>query len=175
MRANARSRLKWRYGDNGSQTATWENRVFAVWLDMNDAEGKRWHLTTWEADREALTKAMIFKSESLASVYQHTERLVGDLAQFMGVEEAAREDDRHALNLEMHIFEGDPPEFRTSAEVIESIREASVALRHAAAWLYGAPVSKERLPIVEAVAGGLSATAEDIDKRLADIEWSLNE
>jgi hypothetical protein len=175
MHANARQGLKWKYNDNGSQIATWEKYVFAVWLDMKDAEGKRWHLTAWETDREALTKGMIFKSDTLASVYQHAERLAGELAQFKDIVQVQEKDDRHALDLEMHIFEGAPPEFRTSSEVVESIREASIALRHAAVWLYGAPLSKDRLPIVEALARSLSATADDTDKRLIEIEWSLRE
>lgn len=175
MRANARQGLKWKYNGNGSQTATWENYVFEVCLDMKDAEGKRWHLKTWETDRETLTKGTIFKSDSLSSVYQHAERLAGELAQFRDIVQVQEKDDKHALDLEMHIFDGAPPEFRTGAEVVESIREASIALRHAAVWLYSAPLGKEKLPIVEALARSLSATADDTDKRLVEIEWSLTQ
>jgi hypothetical protein len=175
MRANARHSLRWQYNGKGSQTATWENHVFAVWLDIKDAEGKRWHLTTWKTDQEALTKFMIFKSDTLSQVYQHAERLVSELKQFMDIVQVQDKTDRHALDLEMHIFEGAPPEFRTKDEVIESIREAATALRHAAVWLYSVPLSKDRLPIVETLARDLNATADDTDKRLSDIEWSLRE
>jgi hypothetical protein len=176
MRANARRSLNWKYAGNGSQTATWENYAFAVTLDMRDINGQRWHLNSWETGREHLTKGMIFKSDSLSQVYQHAEKLVGELRQFLDIVQVPdRAADKHALDLEMHIFEGAPPEFRTSAEVIESIREASVALRHAAVWLYSAPLSKDKLPIVETLARGLIATADDTDSRLSDIEWSLKE
>jgi CheY-like chemotaxis protein len=172
MRANARQGLAWKYNGHGSQTATWENYVFAVWLDMKDAEGKRWHLTTWEVGRENLTKGLIFKSDTLVSVYQHAERLAGELAQFKDIVQE-EEPDRHSLDLKMDIFEDGSAQFRTGAEVVRSIRQASIALRHAALWLCTAPVSKDKLPIVTALARGLNATADDTDSRLVDIEWSL--
>ena len=40
MRANARSKLKWKYDGKGSQTATWENYVFQVCLEMKDSNGQ---------------------------------------------------------------------------------------------------------------------------------------
>lgn len=175
MRANARSSLMWKYDGNGQQTATWENYVFAVTLDMRDINGDRWHLTTWEADREQLTKATIFKSAALSRVYQHVERLVGELAQFRDIAQVLEKPDKHGLDLEMRIFEGDIPKQRTSTDVIESIRQGSDALRQAAVWLYGVPLSKDKLVIVEALARALEATANDTDNRLADIEWSLKE
>ena len=175
MRANARQSLTWKYNGSGQQFAAWENYVFSVTLAMKDAEGKRWHLTTWEVDRESLTKGVIFKSDTLSDVYRHAERLAGELAQFRDIVQFQEKDDKHRLDLEMHIFEGAPPEFRTSSEVIQSIRQASGLLRQAAVWLYGVPLSKEKLVIVDALARGLKATADDTDNRLVDIEWSLTE
>ena len=163
MRANARQGLKWKYNGFGTQTATWEDYVFAVTLAMKDAEGKRWHLTTWEVDREQLTKGVIFKSDTLSDVYRHAEKLAGELAQFRDIVQVQEKDDGHGLDLEMHVFEGSSPEFRTSSEVIQSIRQASDALRQAAVWLYGVPLSKEKLVIVDALARGLKATADDTD------------
>lgn len=175
MRANARQSLTWKYNGNGSQSAVWKDRHFSVFLDMRDINGQRWHLNSWETGREHLTKGLIFKSDSLTQVYQHAEKLVGELSQFMDIVQIQEKGGEPALDLEMHIFEGESPEFRTSAEVIQSIREASDALRRAAVWLYGVPLSKEKLPIVETLARGLNATADDTDSRLSDIEWSLRE